>query len=242
MCAGFAAHGRPGLSNRECHWIAPMWLTAVQPGLRPAKSYFLTEQDRRARGTRQQDTQDRLTNKRIQTSQPPTDTRREEVTVSEVCDDGAGGPLHFLVISVSWHQAQHKKQHNRKRGTKTIEKTTKGTTNNTQNQTQAEMRAVKAQVRMGKAAQAKRWAHAALSHTIQAWQPGRRKQLDTRREGPAEDQKAPKDQPRVGSSQENGPNRSIFYWVLSWQICRPSRKLLTDALAAMDAMHQKKAA
>ena len=36
MCAGFAAHGRSGLSNRECselHWIQP------GPWLRPAKSY-----------------------------------------------------------------------------------------------------------------------------------------------------------------------------------------------------------
>ena len=24
MCAGFAAHRRPGLSNRECHWVAPV--------------------------------------------------------------------------------------------------------------------------------------------------------------------------------------------------------------------------
>ena len=32
MCADFAAHGRPGLSNRECHWIAPVFLAAVQPG------------------------------------------------------------------------------------------------------------------------------------------------------------------------------------------------------------------
>ena len=41
MCADFAAHGRPGLSNRECHWIAPVLLAAVQPGpwLRPATSY-----------------------------------------------------------------------------------------------------------------------------------------------------------------------------------------------------------
>ena len=34
----FAAHGRPRLSYREHHWIAPMGLTAAQPGpwLRPA--------------------------------------------------------------------------------------------------------------------------------------------------------------------------------------------------------------
>ena len=32
MCADFAAHGRPGLSNRECHWIAPVLLAAVRPG------------------------------------------------------------------------------------------------------------------------------------------------------------------------------------------------------------------
>ena len=33
----FAAHGRPRLSYREHHWIAPMGLTAAQPGpwLRP---------------------------------------------------------------------------------------------------------------------------------------------------------------------------------------------------------------
>ena len=61
MCADFAAHGRP-LSNRECHWIAPVLLAAVQPGpwFRPAIS-SLTELDRRARGTGPQDSQDKQT-------------------------------------------------------------------------------------------------------------------------------------------------------------------------------------
>ena len=42
----FAAHGRPRLSYREHHWIAPMRLTAAQPGpwLRPATLLPLSEQ------------------------------------------------------------------------------------------------------------------------------------------------------------------------------------------------------
>jgi len=63
---GFAAHGRPGLSNRECHWIAWTRCSAAWSTAPPAKSYSPTEQDRRARETRQQDSQDKQTNKRIQ--------------------------------------------------------------------------------------------------------------------------------------------------------------------------------
>ena len=42
----FAAHGRPRLSYREHHWIAPMGLTAAQPGpwLRPVSLQPLSEQ------------------------------------------------------------------------------------------------------------------------------------------------------------------------------------------------------
>ena len=66
MCAVFAAHGRPGLSHRECHWVAPVQLAAVQPGpwLRPARSCS-PYKTRRARGTWQQDSQDKQINKRI---------------------------------------------------------------------------------------------------------------------------------------------------------------------------------
>ena len=81
MCADFAAHGRPGLSNRECHWIAPVLLATVQPGpwLRPAISYF----PYRTRQTCQRDKvtgqprqiKQKQTNSR--TSQPPIDTRGE---------------------------------------------------------------------------------------------------------------------------------------------------------------------
>ena len=43
----FAAHGRPRLSHREHHWIAPMRLTAAQPGpwLRPVNLQPLSEQN-----------------------------------------------------------------------------------------------------------------------------------------------------------------------------------------------------
>ena len=63
----------------------------------------LTEQDRRARGTRQKDSQNKQTNKRIQGRANLQLIRegREEVTVASVCDDGAGSPLQSLVTSVS---------------------------------------------------------------------------------------------------------------------------------------------
>ena len=87
-CADFAAHGRPGLSNRECHWIAPVLLAAVQPGpwLRPATSYS----PYRTRQTCQRDKvtgQPRQTkNKRIQGQANLQKIRegREEVTVAGV--------------------------------------------------------------------------------------------------------------------------------------------------------------
>ena len=89
MCADFAAHGRPGLSNRECHWIAPVLLAAVQPSpwLRPAISYS----PYRTRQTCQRDKvtgQPRQTkNKRIQGQANLQKIRegREEVTVAGVC-------------------------------------------------------------------------------------------------------------------------------------------------------------
>ena len=48
MQADFAAHGRPRLSDREHHWIAPMRLTAAQPGpwLRPVNLQPLSEQNK----------------------------------------------------------------------------------------------------------------------------------------------------------------------------------------------------
>ena len=48
----FAAHGRPRLSYREHHWIAPMRLTAAQPGpwLRPATLLPLSEQQQKRPG------------------------------------------------------------------------------------------------------------------------------------------------------------------------------------------------
>ena len=67
----------------------------------------LTKQDRRARGTRQQDSQDKQINKRIQ-GQTNLQMRREGGSHCGgcVCDVGAGGPLQSLVTLVSWHQAQ----------------------------------------------------------------------------------------------------------------------------------------
>ena len=64
----------------------------------------LTEQDRRARGTKQQDSQDKQNNKRIRDK--PTSNRNkegEEVKVAGVCVCvvGADGPLPSLVTSVS---------------------------------------------------------------------------------------------------------------------------------------------
>ena len=61
----FAAHGRPRLSYREHHWIAPMRLTAAQPGpwLRPATLLPLSEQ--------QQKRPDRATDKPPNLSKTP---------------------------------------------------------------------------------------------------------------------------------------------------------------------------
>ena len=64
----------------------------------------LTGQDRRARGTRPQDSQDKQTNKRIQGQANLQMIRegREEVHWRVcVCDDGAGSTLQSLVTSVS---------------------------------------------------------------------------------------------------------------------------------------------
>ena len=95
LCADFAAHG-PGLSNRECHWIAPVLLPAVQPSpwLRPATSYS-------PYGTRQTSQRDRVAGQPRQTknktnsrtSQPPKDTR--------------GGGCHGGKVCVHWWGRQH---------------------------------------------------------------------------------------------------------------------------------------
>ena len=62
----------------------------------------LTKQDRRARGTRQQDSQEKQINKRVQ-GQINLEMRREGGSHCGgcLCDVGAGGPLQSLVTSVS---------------------------------------------------------------------------------------------------------------------------------------------
>ena len=87
MCADFAAHGRSGLSNRECH--GSRQCNSLQCSLVHGSGRLfptlLTELDRRARGTRPQDSQDKQNNKRIQ-GQAIQKIRegREEVTAG-VC-------------------------------------------------------------------------------------------------------------------------------------------------------------
>ena len=73
--------GRPGLSNRECHWIAPVLLAAVQPGLwlRPAISYppYRTRQTCQRDKVTGQPRQIKQKQANSRTSQPPIDTRGE---------------------------------------------------------------------------------------------------------------------------------------------------------------------
>ena len=74
----FAAHGRPRLSYREHHWIAPMRLTAAQPGpwLRPVNLQPLsgTKQYRpgKATGHPTHPRRSRNKQKRIQVAKPTT--------------------------------------------------------------------------------------------------------------------------------------------------------------------------
>ena len=72
----------------------------------------LTKQDKRARGTRRQDSQDKQReNKRIQGKSTSKCDGREEVTGGCVCDVGAGGPLQFMShlskLAASTVQNQH---------------------------------------------------------------------------------------------------------------------------------------
>ena len=73
----FAAHGRPRLSYREHHWIAPMGLTAAQPGpwLRPVNySPSQNKQYRpgKATGHPNHPRRSRIRQKRIQVAKPTT--------------------------------------------------------------------------------------------------------------------------------------------------------------------------
>ena len=88
MQADFAAHGRPRLSYREHHWIAPMRLTAAQPGpwLRPANLQPLSEQnktDRAGPGDILPTQENHETNKNEFRSQYPPPNREERDTGRE---------------------------------------------------------------------------------------------------------------------------------------------------------------
>ena len=95
MCADFAAHGRPGLSNRECHWIAPVTRCSAA-WLRPAISY--SPYRTRPEGQGQDSQGQKKTN---EFKEKPTSKRgREEVTVAGVC---WWGRQHSAILShLSW--------------------------------------------------------------------------------------------------------------------------------------------
>ena len=117
MCADFAAHGRPGLSNRECHWIAPVLLAAVQPSPCP----YRTRQTSQRTGHRTANTNK---NKRIQRANvQKIRAGREDVTVARcVFTDGASSTLQSLVTQLAENRHSNKTHQQIRKETKKQQK------------------------------------------------------------------------------------------------------------------------
>ena len=101
----FAARGRPRLSYREHHWIAPIGLTAAQPGpwLRPVtyspSQIDNTDQAKPPDIRHPRKTQNRQ--KRIQVVSPPTKEERDKGREAEKGAPGGAKILQALVTLVS---------------------------------------------------------------------------------------------------------------------------------------------